>query len=97
MVSERIKEKVVRERLLYKKTVAEVVEKFGVSAGSVSRWTRDFINNHNIEELQIDDNELTRLRREVKRLSGEVDRLTCEKEMLQDLFLQLYEKNDSIM
>ncbi len=95
MIKDDMKEKILRERLVSKKTVSELVDEYGVSAGSISRWTRDYLASHDkddISDLCMDkSNELTNLRKQNMEQLEEIQRLNHEKSILEGLLMKLYE------
>ena len=97
MIKDNMKEIIIKERILGKKTVNELVDEYGVSAGSISRWTRDYLASHTeseVAELGIDKrSELARLRRENKQQFEEIKRLTNEKNILEEMLMKLYERS----
>ena len=99
MIKDDMKEKILRERLVSKKTVSELVDEYGVSAGSISRWTRDYLASHNkgdISELGKDkSNELNQLRKQNMEQMEEIRKLNYEKSLLENLLMQLYERDRS--
>ena len=84
-----IKEKVGRLRVEEGRSVKSLSEEFGVSLGSVSRWSRDYrespvlqTREETIQKLQQENNEL---KDECERLRAEADHARIEAEVLREV------------
>ena len=72
MVDPKLRDEIIKERIMGKQTVTELSSRYGVSPGTVSRWASQYIKEHGsntLTELAMDkDAEIERLRTENRRL-----------------------------
>ncbi len=77
MIDYDLKLEIVRQRVEEGRTITELSKKYGVSVGSISRWTNDYKNSEalrkRISSTKDRDVEIERLRKENERLRIEVD------------------------
>ncbi len=85
MIDTKIKEKVIRERVLGGQSIEHLSKTYGVSPGTISRWAKKYIRDNGAisPELYAQD-----MGKEIERLTEEVRRLRAERDILHTLILE---------
>ena len=99
MIDRVLRTKIIEDRVKKGRTVAELSSEYGVSPASISRWTGDYLKNHNAHDLSDlsteTDNMIRRLSEENKKLREENEGLRLKFDTLQKLLIDIYSVNSA--
>ena len=97
MINDALKQTIVMERVVDRKPIAALVDEYGVSPASISRWTNTYLKEHSLKLSDTDDliteGDFEKLRMENERLLAENAALKVQYDTLQKLLVEIYKMN----
>jgi transposase-like protein len=99
MINDALKQTIVMERVVDRKPIAALVDEYGVSPASISRWTNTYLKEHSLKLSDADDliteGDFEKVREENEKLRAENAALKVQYDTLKSMLMDIYRMNNA--